>query len=359
MAHLRVGELRKNSVFGTQVPGCEPYWYLGYYSPYYKETHLRFRATVRAFVEEHIKPNVDDWVEQGSYPQELHRMAYRAGIQGALFPAEYGGTPPEEYDSFHELILWDEMARAGGGQALGQLAINSMALPPIIDYGTQYVKDLVVHGVVSGDLNISLAISEPSAGSDVAHIQTSATKDGEYYVINGSKKWITGGHMAHYFTMLCRTSEKALSIILVPADTPGLHVRKMKTQFDTCHGTTFITMDNVRVHKRMLIGQEGRGFSYIVKNFNHERFVISAGVVRMARLCYQEAFEEASRRKTFGKLLNQHQVIRWKLAEMMRLVESLHDNVERVAYQFSQGVADEHMGAQCALLKVNATKVFE
>ena len=116
MAYLRVGELRKNNVFGTQVPGCEPYWYLGYYSPYYKETHLHFRATVRAFVEEHIKPNVDDWVEQGSYPQELHRMAYRAGIQGALFPAEYGGTPPEDYDSFHELILWDELARAGGGR---------------------------------------------------------------------------------------------------------------------------------------------------------------------------------------------------------------------------------------------------
>ena len=127
----------------------------------------------------------------------MHREAYRRGIQGALFPEEYGGTPPEGFDAFHELILWDELARVGGGGALGQLAINSMALPPIIDYGTQYVKDLTIGGLVKGDINVSLAISEPGAGSDVSNIQTTAVRDGEYFVINGSKKWITGGHIAH------------------------------------------------------------------------------------------------------------------------------------------------------------------
>jgi alkylation response protein AidB-like acyl-CoA dehydrogenase len=358
----RNGELSKD-IFGSTIPGAEPYWYQGYYSPYYSDSHKEFRNRVRAFVEEEIKPYLDEWIEgEKGYPQQLHREAYKRGIQGALFPKEYGGTPPENFDAFHELILWDELSRTGGGGALGQLAINSMALPPIIDYGTQYVKDLVINGLIKGDINVSLAISEPLAGSDVSNIATTAVRDGEYFVINGSKKWITGGHIAHYFTMLCRTGNSGAAgttVILVPADTPGLRVRKMKTQFDTCHGTTFINMDNVRVHERMMIGEEGKGFNYITRNFNHERFVIAAGVVRMARICYEEAFIEAQNRETFGKKLNQHQVIRFKLAEMSRLIESLHDNVERVAFQFSKGVSDTHLGGSCALLKVNATKVFE
>ena len=156
----RNGELNKDT-FGSTIPGAEPYWYQGYHSPYYNDSHKKFRNAVRAFVEEEIKPNVDEWIESGEgYPQELHREAYRRGIQGALFPEEYGGTPPEGFDAFHELILWDELARVGGGGALGQLAINSMALPPIIDYGTQYVKDLTIGGLVKGDINVSLAISE-------------------------------------------------------------------------------------------------------------------------------------------------------------------------------------------------------
>lgn len=188
----RKGNL-KSDTFGSTIPGAEPYWYQGYHSPYYKSTHRKFRAVVRNFVEDTIKPNIDDWIASGSgYPQELHREAYRRGIQGCLFPREYGGTPPEDFDSFHELILWDELARVGGGGALGQLAINSMALPPIIDYGKQYVKDLVVNGVVKGDINISLAISEPGAGSDVSSIETTAIREGSNFVINGSKKWITG-----------------------------------------------------------------------------------------------------------------------------------------------------------------------
>jgi alkylation response protein AidB-like acyl-CoA dehydrogenase len=358
----RRGGLDFTFQFGNTTPGCEPYWYQGYYSPYYKKTHADFRKTVRHFVETEIKPYVDDWIEEGGYPRALHKKAYAVGINGALFPKENGGTPPPDFDAFHELILWDELSRAGGGGALGQLSINSMALPPIIDYGTQYVKDLVIEGVVTGELNISLAISEPSAGSDVANIQATAELKGDYFYINGSKKWITGGHMADYFTMLVRTGGAGMagtSIILVPANTQGLRIRKMKTQFDTCHGTTFINMDDVKVHKRMLIGQQGKGFEYIVRNFNHERFVIAAAVVRYARMCYEASFLEAQTRKTFGKRLNQHQVIRFKLAEMLRLVESLHDNLERVAFQFSNGISDTHMGAQCALLKVNATKVFE
>ena len=132
------------------------------------------------------------------YPAStLHRRAYELGLAGLIYPREYGGTRPDDFDAFHEMILWDEIARVGGASVMGQMSINSMALPPIINYGTEEMKDEVVRAVVRGDKHICLAISEPTAGSDVANIRTSAVLDeDDMYVVNGTKKWITGGLLA-------------------------------------------------------------------------------------------------------------------------------------------------------------------
>jgi alkylation response protein AidB-like acyl-CoA dehydrogenase len=181
-------------------------------------------------------------------------------------------------------------------------------------------------------------------------------------VVNGTKKWITGGFYADFFTTAVRTGGEGMggiSLLLIEKETPGINIRKMETQFDNSHNTTFITFDNVHVPVKNLIGEEGQGFLYIVHNFNHERFVIATSAARMARLCFEEAFKYALVRKTFGKTLVQHQLIRFKLAEMARQIESLQDFVERVAFQFSCGVPDHQMGGQCALLKVQASKTFE
>jgi alkylation response protein AidB-like acyl-CoA dehydrogenase len=349
--------------FGNPIPFTEPYWYQGFHSPYYTANHAAFRAKVRAFVESELKPHVDEWLEAGNgYPRELHEKAYAAGIGGLIYPREYGGTQPSDFDPFYELIMIDEMARMGGAHVLGQGAINSMALPPIIHHGSDYLKQLVVKDVVQGKKMICLAISEPHAGSDVAGIRCTAVRQGDDYVVNGQKKWITGGTMADYFTTAVRTGDDGfggISLLLIERSRPGVNVRKMKTQFDTTHSTTFVTFEDVRVPAKNLIGPENGGFMLILYNFNHERFVISAGTCRAARLCYEEAITYALTRKTFGKRLVDHQVIRAKLAEMARQIECLHDNVERVAYQYKMGVPDMKMGAQCAFLKVQASKTFE
>ncbi len=308
-----------------------------------------------------MKPNVDEWIKTG-YPRELHEKAYAAGIQGISYPAEFGGYQPVDYDAFYELILIDEMGRAGGGHVLGQLGINSMGLPPIIHHGSQYIKDKVCRDVVIGKKNICLAISEPFAGSDVAGIKTTAIRDGDFYIVNGTKKWITGGHMGDFFTTAVRTGGEGMagiSMLLIEREMPGISIRKMPTQFDSSHSTTFIELDNVRVPVINLIGEENMGFLMLLHNFNHERFVISAAATRCARLCYEEAIKHALDRQTFGKPLASHQIIRFKLAEMARQIEALHDNVERVAFQFSRGVPDHQLGGQCALMKVQASKVFE
>ncbi len=180
--------------------------------------------------------------------------------------------------------------------------------------------------------------------------------------MNAVKKWITGGAKADFFTTALRTGDAGMggiSLILIPRNAQGVSVRRMETQFDSSHSTTMVTMEDVVVPEDHLIGQEGHGFTYIVTNFNHERLVISIGANRQARECYREAFEWASKREAFGKPLIKNAIIRAKLADMSRHIESVHDTCERVAFALSNGVPDSALGIQCALLKVQASKTFE
>jgi len=245
---------------------------------------------------------------------------------------------------------------------LGQMAINSMALPPILNAGSDYLKQKVCRDVIEGRKFICLAISEPGAGSDVAKIATTAVREGDFYIVNGIKKWITGGTMGDFFTTAVRTGDEGMggiSLLLIERDMPGVKVRKMPVQFDSAHSTTMVYLEDVKVPVRNLIGEENQGFMLILLNFNHERFLIATGTCREARLCYEESLKYALTRKTFGKRLIDHQIIRAKLAEMARMIETLYDSCERVAYQFKMGVPDFKMGGQCALLKVNASRCFE
>lgn len=349
--------------FGEQIPFCEPYWYQGFHSPYYRASHRHLRQIVRDFVEKEIKPHAEAWIASPTgYPADLHAKAYKAGIAGLIWPNEYGGTRPKDFDAFHEMILWDEVGRLGGGAILWQLGINSMALPPVLKYGSDYLRDLVAKDIIQGRANISLAISEPTAGSDVAALQTSAELKGDHFIVNGVKKWITGGVAADWFTCAVRTGGAGmggLSLLLISKSSPGLRVRKMETQFDSAISTTMVYFDNVSVPAAHLIGRAGEGFRYIVENFNHERFIIACQYGRMARVAFEESIKYALVRRTFGKRLIDHQIIRGKLAEMASRVQTLYANTERVAFQFAQGVPDKDMGGQCALLKNQTSKCFE
>eukprot|EP00755_Sulcionema_specki_P023374 Sspe_Gene.14271::Locus_4930_Transcript_1_1_Confidence_1.000_Length_1478::g.14271::m.14271 len=265
--------------FGEQLSFCEPYWYQGHPSPFYHDGHKRYRALVRKFVEEELMPNADKWIQEG-YPVSLNKRAFDAGITGIIYPKKYGGYMPDDFDAFYELIMLDEINRIGGGNILFQHQINSMALPPIINGGSEELKRRVVIPTIKGDKNCCLAISEPYAGSDVAGIRCTAKKEGDHYIVNGQKKWITGGMTADFFTTLVRTGGEGhggLSVLLIDRHTPGVQVRKMETQFDNAHSTTMVTLNNVKVPATHLIGREGQGFKIITTNFNHERFVWPSG----------------------------------------------------------------------------------
>eukprot|EP01113_Clastostelium_recurvatum_P047952 TRINITY_DN8630_c0_g1_i3.p1 TRINITY_DN8630_c0_g1~~TRINITY_DN8630_c0_g1_i3.p1 ORF type:complete len:443 (+),score=72.91 TRINITY_DN8630_c0_g1_i3:66-1331(+) len=349
--------------YGALVPYGDPTWYQGLSSPYYKQTHVDFRAKVRDFVEKELMPHVHTWDEEGTYPHDLHKKAYDAGILAAIWPAEYGGTPPPDFDAFHDFILHDELARCGGGGILWAVFLSfGISLPPVINWGTQEMRDRVARRVITGDAIMALAVSEPYAGSDVAGLRTTADLSpcGKFFIVNGEKKFITSGIKATFYTVAVRTGKgKGVSLLLMEKGMPGLTARRMKTQGWLTSNTAYLVFENVKVPVSNLIGKENEGFKYIMYNFNHERFVLATTSNRFARVCLEEAFEYARLRKAFGKTLLEQPVIRQKIGEMSRQVEATHSLLEQVAYQMKSKIPDDRLGGLVALAKVQATKTFE
>lgn len=347
----------------------EPSFMAGIPSPYYSKDHKTFQVRFREYLEKEVVPYVDEWAEKKEYPFHIHRAFHELGVQQAVFRVEpsLGGPKTGRYDSFHELIVWSELSRVSLNSVTFMLGIDSMAMPPIIKYASHRMKQAIVPRVVDGSIHVALAISESTAGSDVANITTFAEKtaDGKHYVINGSKKWISGANICSYFTCCVRTREGGaggISILIVPKESKGLSVRPMKMQFDSVMYTGFVTFENVTVPVENLVGVENQGFRIIMENFNHERFIIATSATACARRCFELALKHAMKRKTFGSEMIHHQLIRFKLAEMARSIEAMQAQIEHVAYildHTGEGVPPKAIGEICALAKVNCTKGFE
>jgi alkylation response protein AidB-like acyl-CoA dehydrogenase len=262
--------------------------------------------------------------------------------------------------------MYDELARTGSGGFLwGVAGGTTIGLPPVYHHAKEEVKQVVMPACLKGDKVACLAITEPTGGSDVANLRTSAKLEGDHYILNGEKKWITNGIFADYFTVACRTGGAGMggiSLLLVEKDMPGVNCRKMKCSGVWSSGTTYITFEDVKVPTKNLLGKENKGFNIIMSNFNHERFALCAMTNRFSRVCLEESIKFANKRKTFGKKLTEHPVIRWKIAEMARLVEATHTWLEYITFQMNtmkKMEAELKLGGQTALLKVQCTKVFE
>ncbi|CAJ1443617.1 unnamed protein product [Effrenium voratum] len=327
---------------------------------------------MREYVDEHIMSNVHDWDEKGVIPKEMYLEAGKQGTLGLCigrpWPEKYFGPSPWgfEPDYFHELIMYDEMSRTGSvGFQWGIAGGTTIGLPPVYHHGSEELKQRVMPACVKGEKVCCLAITEPTAGSDVANLKCTAKLEGDHYILNGEKKWITNGIFADYFTVACRTGKPGvggISLLLVEKGMPGLETRKMKCSGAWSSGTTYITFDDVKVPKGNLLGKEGKGFQYMMQNFNHERFAFCAMSTRFARVCLEESLKFAGKRKTFGKTLIQHPVIRFKVAEMARQVEATHNWLEWITYQLNTMPKLEAMlklGGHTALCKVQCTKVME
>ena len=328
-------------------------------SPYYNEHHAEWRSQLRKFVEREIMPNVDEWEEACDLPQSLWDKAADVGLLQLGYPEQYGGLS-EGTDIFHTIVAVEELNRTGAGGIYATLMVHGIGLPPVVHFGSDYLKNMVIAPVLRGEKHISLAITEPGGGSDVANLSTSAVRDGDDYIINGSKTFITGGMRADWYTVAVRTGGEGvggISMILVPADAAGFSRTPLnKKQGWWCSDTATLYFDNVRVPAKNLIGGENQGFMPIVHNFNNERLALTAGALASAKVCIEEAATWAKERKTFGKPLSKHQVIRHKFAEMVRQVNATQAYMDSCAWQIQNGKARP---ADIALLKVQATMVME
>lgn len=324
---------------------------------FYGPEHQAWRATLRRWVDREVAPFVNEWDEAGTFPRELYRKAAEIGLLPLGYPEEYGGIP--KLDPFMGMVSSQELARPACGGLAASLMTHGIGCPPIAAAGSDELKARVLPAVLRGEKISALAITEPSAGSDVAALRTTARRDGDDYVVNGSKMFITSGMRADFYTVAVRTGGPGaggVSLLLIERERPGFTRTELKKMGWWCSDTAALYFDEVRVPAANLIGPENRGFAIIARNFNGERLGMAASITETARVALREAIAYARERQTFGKRLADHQVIRHKLAEMARMVKATQAFLDLTAWRVGQG---ESPVADLCLLKVQATQTLE
>jgi len=332
-------------------------------SPHMGASHEAWRKTVRSFVEAEVEPHINDWDEAGAFPRALHKRAAEIGLIGLGFPEKYGGISVD-VDIFHSLIAAEELSRAGSGGLVAGLMTHGIGLPPVIKFGSEDLKQRIVPKILSGERLIALCVTEPSGGSDVANIKTKARRDGDSFIVNGEKTFITTGLRADFLTVAVRTGGKdaehagarGLSFLLIEANTPGISRSSLKKMGWWMSDTASIHFDDVNVPVSNLIGEENGGFASIVANFNMERLSMAAQAIAFARVCIEDAAAWAQSRETFGRPLTRHQVIRHKFAEMMRQVNASSAYLDNCTWRVMNGASPV---ADLCLLKVQSTRTME
>ena len=305
---------------------------------YFDDTHRMVRDTVRSFVQREILPYVNDWEEAGEFPRELYKKAADAGILGIGAPEKWGGSGE---DVFMKVAACEEMVRCTSGGVGASLGSLDIGLPPVWKWGSEALQEKVVPPVLAGDRIAALAVTAPGGGSDVANLRTRAVRDGDHYVVNGSKTFITSGVRADYYTVAVRTGDPGfggISLLLVEKDTPGFTVgRKLKKMGWWASDTAELFFEDCRVPAENLIGAENGGFFCIMSNFQMERLILAVTANMTAQVALDEAMAYAREREAFGRPIAGFQVTRHKLAEMATQVAVSREFTYRVAARLANG----------------------
>ncbi len=360
-----------------------------------REDIVALTDTVRRFALNEVAPHVEAWEEAGEIPRALYRRAAELGLLGLGYPESLGGTPAP-FALRHAMSV--TLSRYGGsGGLMASLFSLNIGLPPLLRHGSAALQQEIVPPVLRGEKIAALAITEPGGGSDVASIRTTARREGDDYLINGEKTFITSGMRADWITMAVRTGEpgskgeegsahkdesnnphrgesnnahkgassnahngaRGISMIVVPGTVPGLSRSALRKMGWWCSDTAHLRMDNMRVPARYLLGEEGSGFKIIMSNFNGERLGMSAMALGFSEACYDEALDWARQRKTFGAALVRHQVIRHKLVDMQMRIGSTQAWLDAVTARLDAGDSSPDWVAQVCMLKNHATQTMQ
>ncbi|SFB07759.1 MULTISPECIES: acyl-CoA dehydrogenase family protein [unclassified Bacillus (in: firmicutes)] len=319
--------------------------------PYLKDEHDIFRKSLRKFLEKEAYPFYDQWEEDRIIPREFW---LKMGAQGYLCPdlsEDYGGS---EVDWGYAVVINEELERVGSG-LVGIGLHNDIVVPYINSYGTKEQKQRWLPRCVTGEYITAIAMTEPGTGSDLANIQTTATLDGDHYIINGSKTFITNGIQSDLILVACKTDPKAVpkhkgvSLILVERDSPGFsRGRKLNKVGLHCQDTAELIFEDCRVPKENLIGEAGKGFLYLMEKLQQERLLVAIAAQTAAEEMLRQTIEYVKTRQAFGKSISSFQNTQFKIAEMATDVE--------MGRSFLDQLIAEHINGQNIVTKVSMAK---
>ncbi len=316
----------------------------------------------KRFAETEVRPNLEAWEEAGEFPRELYGKLADMGWLGMGYPEDLGGTPtPWAVKNALSISL---ARHTGSGGFLAGAFSHTIGLPPVLRHGSDDLKRRIIPDVLSGKKIAALGISEPGGGSDVANLRTTARREGDHYVVNGEKTFITSGMRFDWISLAVRTDPTnqgpgGISMLAVPGDLPGISRSRLKKMGWLCSDTALLHFDNVRVPAANLIGDEGKGFKMIMGNFNGERMSLAAMALGFAECCYDEALDWARGRKTFGQALVEHQVVKHKLVDMRMRIESTRAWLNSVAVRADNNQMDAQWVAEVCMLKNHATQTMQ
>jgi acyl-CoA dehydrogenase len=306
----------------------------------FQEHHEMFRKSVKKFVEKEITPHVEEWEENGEVPRELFERLGELGYLGIKYPKEYGGLG---LDFIMESVFIEELTKCGSGGIGAAIGAHiGIATTPIWCLGTHEQKKKYLTPAIQGKMIAALGITEPNAGSDVSSIETRAEKQGDYYILNGSKTFITNGVNADYVVVAAKTSDgprhRNISLFIVETGWDGFSVGKKLDKLGwRSSDTGELYFENVEIPKENLLGKENEGFKYIMQNFQWERLMLALSSVALAEKALEDSIRYSKERMQFGKPIRQFQVLRHKMVDMAVDIEKARYITYRAIYLYNQG----------------------
>ena len=327
-------------------------------SMYFTEEHESFRTTFRAFLQKEVVPYIDKWEETGSIERFIWNKFGEMGYFGLFQPEAYGGL---NLDLFYTIIFLEELQRINsGGFAAAMWAHAYLAMTHLKAEASEKIKEKYLTKSISGEMIGCLAISEPFGGSDVAGMRTTAIKKGDKYIVNGSKTFITNGYYSDYLIVAVKTDAESkhngISILLLDRDMKGVSATKLDKLGWRASDTAEISFDNVEVPVENILGEEGKGFSYIMQHFALERLIMGVNAHARAEYALEYAVSYMNEREAFGKKINTFQALRHKVAEMASKVDMCKEYNYSITKRLDAG---QYTVKEASMSKLLSTKMAD
>jgi alkylation response protein AidB-like acyl-CoA dehydrogenase/putative sterol carrier protein len=325
---------------------------------YFTEEHEMFRESLRSFLNKEVMPNIEQWEEDQRIPRDIWKKMGEMGFLGLGYPSEYGGM---NLDFFYDVIFCEETSRMfSGGFTISQLVVQYMSGPYLIKHGSEQLKKKYLPGIISGDLISCIGISEPGAGSDVANIQTTAVREGDYYIVNGSKTFITNAVYGDFVVAVVKTDPKAgpagVSLLIIDLDSPGITKTKLKKLGWHASDTAELAFDNVKVPVENLLGEEGQGFYYLMGGLQLERLAGAISAYAACESALEYTLQYMSERSAFGRPINKFQVLRHRIAQLASEIECTKQFILYCARLHSD---KKYAVKECSMAKMLATELSD